>query len=221
MKYPPFRPLAGATFGTHNLDAFHTQRLTAQQILDQGGHYLMIVKSNQAELRNAIALLFDSVPLRGEDDRLEYIYPGVGHGRLEKRSLTSTCGLGNYLNWPGACQVLRRECQRINRKSGKVEVEVTYGITDLSREQALPIHIEFFWRGHWTIENRDHYVRDETMGEDRCQAHCGSSAQALAALRNGILSMFRYEGWENIAAAIRHFGSSVQKALSIIGAIAT
>jgi hypothetical protein len=33
--------------------------------------------------------------------------------------------------------------------------------------------------------------------------------------------MFRYEGWENIAAAIRHFGSSVQKALSIIGAIAT
>ncbi len=202
-------------------DALHTQRATAQQILDQNGHYLMVVKPNQPDLWNAIDLLFRSEPLKGEDDRWTMTYTQKRHGRIETRTITSTCGLGDYLNWPGANQVLSRHYHSVERKTGKVRDKITYGITDLTRQLAGPEHIEAFWRGHWTIENRSHYVRDETMGEDRCQTHCGAGAQVLVALRNGIVSMFRYEGWENIAAAIRVFGSSVQKSLTIIGAITT
>jgi len=36
-------------------DALHTQRSLAQQILDQHGHYLMVVKENQPELYQSIA----------------------------------------------------------------------------------------------------------------------------------------------------------------------
>jgi predicted transposase YbfD/YdcC len=43
-------------------DALHTQRHLAQQILDQNGHYLMIVKENQPDLYHAIALLFEQPP---------------------------------------------------------------------------------------------------------------------------------------------------------------
>jgi len=64
-------------------------------------------------------------------------------------------------------------------------------------------------------------VRDVTLGEDQCQVHTGSAAQALAALRNGVLTALRHQGWENIAAALRHYGASVQKALALIGATAT
>jgi len=103
----------------------------------------------------------------------------------------------------------------------KHPAEVTYGLTSLSRERVKLQHVEFFWRGHWTIENRDHYVRDVTLGEDHCQVHTGSAAQALAALRNGVLTALRHQGWENIAAAHRHYGASVQKALTLIGAVAT
>jgi hypothetical protein len=102
-----------------------------------------------------------------------------------------------------------------------VRHEVTYGLTSLSRREALPEHVEWFWRQHWTIENRDHYVRDDTMGEDRGQIHTGSAAQALAALRNAVIALIRYRGWTNIAEALRHYGSSPQRALHLIGALAT
>lgn len=49
------------------------------------------------------------------------------------------------------------------------------------------------------------------MGEDRCQIHTG----------NGIISMLQYEEWENIASALRYLGTSVQRALQLIGAGAT
>jgi hypothetical protein len=58
------------------------------------------------------------------------------------------------------------------------------------------------------------------MIEDRCQVHTGHAAQALAALRNGILTLLCSEGRENIAAAFRHFANSPQLALQAVGAIA-
>lgn len=39
-------------------------------------------------------------------------------------------------------------------------------------------------RGHWSIENCLHYVRDVTFAEDRSTAHTGHSQRNLAALRN-------------------------------------
>jgi predicted transposase YbfD/YdcC len=57
--------------------------------------------------------------------------------------------------------------------------EVTYGMTDLPPLQAGAVQLEQLWQAHWTIENRSHYVRDVTLGEDRGQAHTGSTAHAL------------------------------------------
>ena len=45
------------------MDALSTQRDIAQQILDQNGDYLMVVKSNQPTLYEAIQLLFASPPI--------------------------------------------------------------------------------------------------------------------------------------------------------------
>ena len=39
-------------------------------------------------------------------------------------------------------------------------------------------------RGQWTIENGNHYVRDRTYDEDRCQVRNPNSAQILATLRS-------------------------------------
>jgi predicted transposase YbfD/YdcC len=203
------------------MDALHTQRATAQQIVAQGGHYLMVVKANQRELYQAIDLLFQIPPLRGEDDRRALTTTEKDHGRIETRTLTTTSDLGHYLNWPAASQVARREYRSVEGKTQKVRHEITYGITSLSGALAGPEQLETLWRGHWTIENRLHYVRDETLGEDRCQMHAGHAAQALAALRNGLLNMLRAKGWQNIAAALRHFGASVQDALVAIGATET
>jgi hypothetical protein len=39
-------------------DAMHCQRETCQQIIDSGGHYLLVVKGNQADLQDAITAEF-------------------------------------------------------------------------------------------------------------------------------------------------------------------
>lgn len=60
---------------------------------------------------------------------------------------------------------------------------------------------------------------DETMGEDAGQVHKGSAPQAMAALRNSIISLLRHNGWNNIAKALRHFGAHPMRALDLIGAL--
>ena len=200
------------------MDALLTQQRIAKQILVQGGHYLMIVKENQPNLYDAIAWLFRTPPVPAHPgELLDAQTTGKGHGRLELRKLASSTALTGYLSWPGTAQVMRRTCRRINTHSGLLEIETTYGITNLPRELAGPKQLERFWRGHWTIENRLHYVRDETLGEDRCQVHTGHAPQALAAFRNAILSLLRFHGWSNIAAATRRYSDEPQRFLRLIG----
>ena len=121
------------------------------------------------------------------------------------------------MTWPGVGQVLRRTCERLEMTTGELSREVTYGVTSLRPEEASAEEIESLWRGHWGIENKVHYVRDETMGEDRGQMRRGQAPQALAALRNGILSLLRSQGVSRIADALRHHGASVEDALAFVG----
>ena len=204
------------------MDALLTQWAVARQILDQGGHYLMVVKKNQLNLYRAIEVLFQTPPVPARPgEALVYAYHGKEHGRLEQRTLESSIALNGYLDWPGVAQVLRRTCRRVMVSTGLVESETTYGITSLTRDLAGPELVEPFWRGHWTIENRLHYVRDETLREDRCQVHTGTAPQVLATLRNGILTLLRYHGWSNIAEANRRYAATPQRALQLLGGFTT
>ena len=72
-------------------------------------------------------------------------------------------------------------------------------------------------RGHWGIENRLHYVRDVTLGEDASQVRTGAAPQVMAALRNVVLGLLRSGGETNIAAAIRRIGWAPGQALAILG----
>ena len=94
-------------------------------------------------------------------------------------------------------------------------------LTSLSRQQALPEHVEWFWRQHWTIENTDHYVRD-AMREGRLTPQLtGRAAQPPASRLDATPIAPSAIGLTNVAAALRHFGSSPQLALRLIGTDAT
>jgi hypothetical protein len=102
-------------------------------------------------------------------------------------------------------------------KSGKVTCEVSYALTSLAPSQGGAAALEALWRGHWTIENRVHYVRDVSFGEDRGQAATGTTAHALASVRNALLYLFRRAGWQLMPDALAHYGASVRRALSLVG----
>jgi hypothetical protein len=74
-----------------------------------------------------------------------------------------------------------------------------------------------WWREHWHLENKVHYVRDVTMGEDASRVRSGCAAQILAATRNTVLGLLHLEGWDNIAAALRHYAAKPLKALALVG----
>jgi len=202
------------------MDAGLTHRGLAQQIREQGGHYLMMVKKNHPQMYAEIATFFELEGIVADQEQFDRVQTvSKGHGRLEIRTLECLSGSCADWRWPDASQVIRRTCERIILKSGKRTVEVSYGLSCLSAEEAGAAALEQLWRGHWTIENRKHYVRDVTLGEDRHPMYTGEAPQVLAALRNALIDGWRARGWTNIADALRHMALSVQRALSFIGAI--
>lgn len=199
-------------------DALHTQRSLAQDIHQRHGFYFMMVKANQPQLRDDVALFFTLPAIVADQehwDRVETV--SYGHGRLESRTLEVTSGDCAYLGWPGATHICRRTCTRYVYKTGKLTTTVTYGLTNLPPNETSAALLEALWRGHWVIESSSHYVRDVTLGEDRNHMHTGHAPQALAALRNGLLALWRRAGWTNMADAVRATGASVAAALAFIG----
>lgn len=201
------------------LDALHTLKPTARLIQELGGDYLMVVKKNQRTLYEFLDMLF-SLPAHPSDHEVwDQFGPTSekGHGRLETRTLI--CGAAHIedVDWPGVAQVIRRECERIELRSGKLTREVSYGLTSLAPSRAGAALVEALWRGHWTIENRLHYVRDVSFGEDRGHAAAGNTARVLASVRNALLNLFRGAGWHLVPDALAHYGASVHRSLSLVG----
>src|SRR5262245_37136611 len=82
------------------------------------------------------------------------------HGdRIESRRLRATDLLNDYLDWPGVAQVCRVE-REVRCRGGEPRREVAYAVTSVPREEADAATLLGWWRGHWGIENRSHYVRD-------------------------------------------------------------
>jgi hypothetical protein len=90
---------------------------------------------------------------------------------------------------------------------------VQYLVTSVPRGRADAAALLGWARGHWGIEDRLHYVRDVTMGEDANRTRNGSGPQALAALRNLAVSKLRLDGVANIAAGLRRNAARVKDLL--------
>ena len=197
------------------MDALLTQRHVAQTIVDKGGDYVMIVKDNQPQLRADIELVFALPPVGDQQETARTV--DIGHGRIEQRNLTTSKALVGYSDWPGLAQVFELGRHVITQKTTEERVEVVYGVTSLSPERGTPERLLALVRGHWQIENRAHWVRDMTFGEDRSQVRCGSIPQVMAALRNTTIGLLRWAGYSNIAAACRRFAAQPELALTLIG----
>jgi predicted transposase YbfD/YdcC len=140
-----------------------------------------------------------------------------GHGRVERRTLTCTPLLNDYLRqqgWPDVGQVFRIQRQR--QIGSKTSAEVAYGITSLTPEQADATALSLLARGHWKIENSLHHVRDVTLGEDACRVRTGSAPQALAALRNLVLNLLAPMKNQSKASALRRFAAKPREAIRLL-----
>jgi hypothetical protein len=122
--------------------------------------------------------------------------------------------LNGYLDWPDVGQVF--ELERVRVVKGKATVEVVHGITSLGRDRADAAELLRRVRAHWAVENGLHYVRDETLGEDRCRVRQGGGAQVLAALRNACVHLLGEVNPKNKAAATRRLAAHPEEAVLLL-----
>jgi predicted transposase YbfD/YdcC len=111
--------------------------------------------------------------------------------------------LTGYLTFPHAAQVFCIQRHTTQIASQKKRTETVYGLTSLQPQKANPVRLLQLTRGHWTIENRLHYVRDVAFDEDRCRVRKGNGPQIMALLRNLAISLLRMAGAPSIAPALR------------------
>lgn len=193
-------------------DAQYCQRSVCAQIRAAGGDYVFIVKENQPDLLDEIRLLFEWAP-PGEVFAVAEQY-GQHGDRWEARRLRASLALRNYLDWPGiglVCQVERLCLQR-----GRLQRQTRYAVTSLGPGTSAKTVLRYV-RGHWGIENRLHYVRDVTFGEDASQVRSGAAPQVLAALRNAVIGLLHQTGAQNVASAVRQYGWRPGAALQLLG----
>ncbi len=86
----------------------------------------------------------------------------------------------------------------------------------MSFAQVTPAQLGDLVRGHWAIENRVHYVRDVTFGEDASQVRTGNAPRVMATLRNIAIGLTRRAGLSNTAAATRAVSRKTEQLLELL-----
>ncbi|WP_374216245.1 ISAs1 family transposase [Frankia sp. R82] len=190
-------------------DALHTQTETARWLIGRGAHYVLTVKANQPTLYAQLtALPWGQV--RTAARTVER-----GHGRRERRTVKATEVRAGLL-FPHAVQAVRITRRRQPLAGGPAETETAYLITSMATHHANPTWLAAFAREHWHVENRPHWVRDVTFGEDLSQVRTGNAPRVMASLRNLAITILRLTGTTNIAAGIRHHARHPTRPLEAI-----
>lgn len=211
-------------------DALLCQRNLCAQVVAAGGDYVLVVKGNQLTVEQEIATVFQAIAQRQQPTQplaqpwfappvLEYqevTTCETGHGRQQDtRRIRLSTELAGYTDWPHLAQVF--ELQRTWIEHGTTHQDTWYGLTSLPRAVADAARILELKRAHWQIENRLHWVKDVTFGEDASLIHVGAGPQVLAACRNLALSLLRSQGVRQIAATRRRLQRHPRQALAFVG----
>ena len=133
-----------------------------------------------------------------------------GHGRIEKRRVSISPVKLKLTEWLGVKTIVKVESQR--QLKHKTEFSTRYYISDLE-ETAFQFYQRV--RGYWGVENKVHYVRDVTQGEDKSRIRTTPLPQVLAIARNLAINLYRDAGFSNMAQAQRKCGYSFEQILSL------
>jgi predicted transposase YbfD/YdcC len=196
-------------------DAMHTQRKWCTGVHVYGGYYLALAKENQPATLQDIRDYFED---KDADQRDWHVHKKVqkGHGRIETREIWTSTEMNEWFQekWTGIAQIFR--IHRSRKRGGKEQKQIVYGFTNLPREKANAQYLLELNQKHWAIENRLHYRRDKTLGEDACQIRRKDAPQTLAALNGGILALMDWLKVSNMASQMRHFCAHPHEALQLL-----
>jgi len=189
-------------------DALLTQRALAEYLVsDRNAHYVFTVKGNQPRLLKDLQLFFQD----RDPDKPHYVLQSPpDHGRIETRKIWTTTELNAYVDFPHVGQAFLIERHSIVKKTGKVSLDVAYGITSRSPQQADPQRLLLVNRGHWTIENSCHYILDWNYDEDRSRISTGHGPENMTRLRRFAVGLIKSKGVRSVPRKMRQLTRNVR-----------
>lgn len=170
---------------------------TVEVVIATGNDLLVQLKSNQPSLSERLTTTDPSQPPLDRHHGHE-----VGcHGRIERRtprvwSLPPGAGTEPWHDHFCALIEVQRHTEVFDtrRKSWRERQETAYYLSTVVLTAAQSAEMI---RGHWGVENRLHYVRDVTLGEDASRIRRNPGIFAL--LRSFALNLLRFNGITNIS----------------------
>ena len=187
-------------------DALSCQKKTANIIVASGNDFVVQVKENQNALLDACKLSAETSLLK--DTYLEPIEKE--HGRITFRKASVFKAEPHLMPNDGWCAIsniimIERFRELFNTKTNtyKSTPEISYYVAtnNLNAEEYNKII-----RGHWGIENSNHYVRDVSLKEDASRIRI--NPQNMVLLRSFSLNILREGKVKNIA--LRMYENSVK-----------
>jgi len=203
--------LAGCIF---TFDAMNCQEKTLEAAKATGNEVVVQVKENQPTLRRDCQLTADALrPTEAYQEPLT-----KSHNRIESRKVEVFTPpiLTDADKWSLVEAIIKVERTRqvfdSKAKSWQRSDETSFYISTTVLSAA-----EFCQgiRAHWSIENRDHCVRDVTLGEDRSRIR--TNPHIFAKLRSFALNILRANHVENVSLELFNNCMNLSNILNYVG----
>lgn len=179
------------------IDAMGCQTDIAEQIIRQGGDYVLSLKANQPRLYAHAVDWFEharQTNFRFIEDHDYAKTVNKGHGRVEVREcwlMRDTPVLAEFrtsYGWTNLHTLILVRRQR-NLNGQKTE-EYSYYISSLRDDAATVLRAI---RRHWAVENECHWVLDVIFDEDRSRIRLGDSPENFSILRQLALTILKQD----------------------------
>ena len=172
-----------------SLAAMGCQKRIARALVDGGADSVLALKDNHPTVCKDVQLWLDTDLARGRLPVLPTVE--TDHGRVEIRRYA----LGSQLDWleaqadwAGLQAVGRVESTRII--GDQTSRECRYFLCSFADRDRFAATV----RGHWAIENVQHWILDVPFGEEACRTRRDHSAGNLARIRRMALTVLRHNG---------------------------
>lgn len=169
-----------------SIDAMGCQRAVAATLVEREADYVLALKQNQGELYTQVVAHFG--PLVGQP--AAYEQRDKDHGRAELRRVWVSEHwplVDAGADWPGLRTLV---CQQTSRwLQGQLQLSTRYYLSSLSGVSAATL--AGYVRGHWSIENQQHWHLDVTFAEDASQCRRDHAPRNLSTMRKLALTLLR------------------------------
>ena len=199
---------------TYTVDAMHCQKKTFEISIDSKSELIAQVKENQPNLLDHCQAIAEQ---NGPSSWFEEPF-SRGRNRIENRSVAIFPAQlpedNEWQPWVQAIAQVDRYTLRFDtkEKTWHDSEETAYYV--LSESAQAPSVAQAI-RGHWGIENRDHYVRDVTLKEDASRIR--RNPTIFARLRSFALNILRANGIQNISETLYENALNIHQVLEYKG----